>query len=187
MKSLIYEKILNHKRIHHDILDYLEINHLKINFRTGQSESNLLLNILNLCLLEKIFGNSYVFLRQKKNIRKFASPGSVIGGSVFIKSMGFIKDFFYFHTTRNNLFFFYKKKNLSKFERYNNFVYLHFSIEDFISFSSVKLSKSNWETLSYLYDKQIYGLDVSIALNTRFYLFNKLLLSSHGVYVVEKE
>lgn len=187
MKELIYEKIRNHPFFHTKLFNYLNIHHIDFNFRVKNNNEGVLLLILNLCLLEKLLGSNFTFIIQKKNIRKFSPINSVIGCRFFLKkNVNFIRDFLFFWSSHKNLIFVKKKKKkLNKFEKFNHFIFLNFSLSDFIYFSYLKLGKSNWETFSYLYEKYIYGLDVSLFVDTRYYLFIKLLLSMEGIILIE--
>lgn len=157
----------------------LRIDHLEISFRVKNSTEGPLLLILNLCLLEKLTGSSFTLRKQKKNIRTFSPVGSIIGGSLIVdKNFDFMKYLLHFYLSRKNIVLLMKKKN----SLINS---LEFSLDNFLNLYLFKLNRNNWETFTYLYDKQIYGLDISLRFNTRIFSLIKLYLSILGVYLLE--
>jgi len=93
MDNLIFEKIKNNKFFHYDLINSFKLNHISINFRIKNNTEGTLVLILNLCLLEKLLCTSFIFLKQKKNIRTFSPVGSVIEGSFLIKKKHFFFKF----------------------------------------------------------------------------------------------
>lgn len=181
MNNLIFEKINNNKYFNYKLIDSFKLNHIAINFRIKNTTEGTLILILNLCLLEKLLCTSFIFLKQKKNIRTFAPVGSVIGGSFFLKNKNlFFNHLIYFWWSRQNFFY-----NQKKFKDNNPSVSFNFSLSYFLQFSFLKLNRSSWETFSYLYEKQIYGLNINLSFDTRYYLFRRLLLSSNNLNISE--
>jgi hypothetical protein len=177
MDNLIFEKIKNNKSFHYDLINSFKLNHISINFRIKNNTEGTLVLILNLCLLEKLLCTSFIFLKQKKNIRTFAPVGSVIGGSFLIKKKHFFLNHLIFFWWSKQNFFYQQKKS----KEYNPSVSFSFSLSSFLQFSFFKFNRSSWETFSYLYEKQIYGLNINLSFDTRYYLFRRLLLSSNNL------
>lgn len=179
-KSLIAEKTCF--KYDKKLVTNLSISHIEFNFRIKNNSDGVLLLILNLCLLEKLTGGSFLFNYQKKNIRTFSPIKSVIGCSLMVTpNNNWLKFFLNFFISKKNNILLLKKNNLEK--RYINSI--EFTFNDFIQFHHLKLSRSNWETFTYLYDKHIYGLDISLRFNTRLNNLIKLYLSILGFYILE--
>lgn len=154
---------------------------LKSQFFFRMPHENIILLLLNICVLEKLCGKSFRFFYQKKNIRTFAPVGSIIGASFYFKHNFFLNNYLNYWLSKTYVFFEMTKAEKNYIQHCNNFSSFIIKEPNFLSFSYLKLNRSNWDTLSYLYDKEKYGLEISIFFSKRNVYINRLILSQYNM------
>jgi len=157
------------------------VTHFRVAFRT--SHENVLLVLLNLCLFERLTGTHYSFLFQKKNIRAFAPSGSIIGASYLCPSSFFMYNYFYYWISKHFIHFSFSRNEIRYLNQFNNCSSFCVKESPFLNINYLKLHRSSWDTFSYLYDRETYGLDLSFYFSQRNFNINRLILSQHNVFV----